>query len=79
MDLAPVIDVLRNVDRTCRGTLVHDIGPIRERRSYMRVSARVEEAEAVADRETELLAVDTGQRCDDVDRGVRNQRRVMIG
>jgi hypothetical protein len=77
--LTAVIDMLRNVDGTCRRALVHDIGPVGECRGEMRVSARVEETEAVADGETEFLAIDAGQRRDDVDRGMRNQRRVMIG
>jgi hypothetical protein len=41
--------------------------------------ALAEEAEAVADRHTELVGIDPGQGGHDVDRGVRNQRGVMIG
>ena len=42
-------------------------------------SRRIEEAEAVADPEAELLAIDAGERGRDIDRRMRNQRRVMIG
>ena len=38
-----------------------------------------EKAKAVADCDPELVAIDPGQRCHDIDRGVRNQRGVVVG
>src|ERR1700692_1863229 len=40
---------------------------------------RAEEADVVADRNAELVAIDPGQGRHDVDRGVRDQRRPVIG
>src|SRR5579883_487674 len=44
----------------------------------MRNAVWIKEAEAVADRESEFLAVHAGQRRHDIHRGVRDQRRMMI-
>ena len=42
-------------------------------------SVRIEVAQAVADRHAEFVAIDAGQGCQDIDRRVRDQRRVMLG
>ena len=78
MDQAPLVDHLRNVDRTGRCALVHQIGPIGERTREMRLAGRIEETKTVADRKTKFLAVDAGRRSYNIHRRVRDQRRMMI-
>ncbi len=67
------------VARARRARRVEDrVGPVGERASRIRSPVRVERPEAVRDRHPLAVAVKTGQRCQDVVRRMRDQRRVVV-
>jgi hypothetical protein len=78
--LAALVDHLRGeiglrLPRKCG----ERIRPIGEGGHAVGRPVRIEIAQAVADRYAEFVAIDAGQRGQDIDRGMRDQRRVVIG
>ena len=73
------IDHLRRDVRRIIDERIQRIGPIGERSSRAAGPVWVEVTQAVADRDPHLVAVDAGQRGQDIDRGVRDQGCPVIG
>src|SRR5215469_3752602 len=80
MYLAPLVNHLwGGVRYRLSGEGGNGVGPVGKGRHAIGAAVRVEVAQAVADRDTELVAVDTSQRSENVDGSMRNEWRVMVG
>jgi hypothetical protein len=80
MDLAALVDHLRRqIGRHLAGEERRGIGPVGKGQHAAGGPVGVEAAQAVADRDAELVAIDPGQRGQDIDSGMGDQWCVVFG